>query len=516
MKNEISSMLRTDFLSFARKAIRRLEGTTLSRDRYLELLASELSAFADGATKRQLLVNLPPRHLKTLLGSVCLSAWILGHNPNTKIMLLACSANLAEKISRQIRAVMSEQWYQEIFPTRIKKGHAKAMDFETKEGGGVFASSINGIITGFGADIIIVDDPHDISDVRNPELLDATVETFESVVRSRLNNRKRPRILVIAHRIHDRDLSAHLLGQGNWAHVILPLVATRDQTYETDYGRWHRRKGELLQPEAEDEDEIARRKTLLVNPDFDMLYQQDCDGQARPPIKADDFPTFVPGHHADLHCVVSIDAGNTDGDDASFSVIQAWAFDDKNLYLMNQFREQCEFNELKRMTKRFIKRHRPDVVLIEKTANGPALISELRRKEKTRRLVLPITPRGSKAARLSRHIDKIRDGRVQLPENAVFNAEFGAEFERFHRRKHADQVDAFTQTADWFDQCHTLGRAPRRPSASVPMVVGYNSQFSGFDQGKSTTAKPAERGVCVVRGNSYYAPNGPFIKVTSG
>jgi predicted phage terminase large subunit-like protein len=513
MKNEIGSMLRTDFLSFARKAIRRLEGTTLSRDRYLELLASELSAFADGGTKRQLLVNLPPRHLKTLLGSVCLSAWILGHNPNTKIMLLACSEKLAEKISRQIRDIMLAQWYQEVFPTRIKKGHAKAMDFETEEGGGVFASSINGIITGFGADIIIVDDPHDISDVRNPELLDATVETFESVVRSRLNNRKRPRILVIAHRIHDRDLSAHLLGQGGWAHVILPLIATRDQSYETDYGRWHRRKGELLQPEAEDEDDIARRKTLLVNPDFDMLYQQDCDGQARPPINADDFPTFVPGNHADLHCVISIDAGNTKGDDASFSVIQAWAFDEKNLYLLNQFREQCEFDELKRMTRRFIKRHQPYVVLIEKTANGPALISELRRKGKP---VLPITPRGSKAARLNRHIDKIRDGRVQLPENAVFNAKFGAEFERFHRREHADQVDAFTQMADWFDQCYPLGRVPRRASAPVPMVVGCNSQFSGFDQGKSASLKPAERGVCVARGNSYYAPNGPFIKVKSG
>jgi hypothetical protein len=105
MKNEISSLLRTDFLSFARKAIRRLEGTTLSRDRYLELLASVLSAFADATTKQQLLVNLPPRHLKTLLGSVCLSAWILGRNPNTKIMLLACSEKLAEKISGQIHSI---------------------------------------------------------------------------------------------------------------------------------------------------------------------------------------------------------------------------------------------------------------------------------------------------------------------------------------------------------------------------------------------------------------------------
>ena len=113
---------------------------------------------------------------------------------------------------------------------------------------------------GSAADIIIVDDPHDISDVRNPELLDATVEIFDTEVRSRLNNRKTDRILVIAHRIHDRDLSAHLLKEGKWAHVTLPLEATRDQTYETRYGKWHRRKGELLRPEAEDEDDIARLK----------------------------------------------------------------------------------------------------------------------------------------------------------------------------------------------------------------------------------------------------------------
>ncbi len=185
-----------DFLSFTRKATHRLEGIRLSRDRYLELLASWLSDFADAITRQQL-INLPPRHLKTLMGSVCLPAWILGHNPTTKIMVLSCSEKLAERISRGIRSILSEQWYQEIFPTRIKKGHAKAMDFETKDGGGVFAASIHGNITGFGGDIVIVDDPHDISDVRNPKLLDTTVAIFNSEVRTRLNNRKTGRILTI-------------------------------------------------------------------------------------------------------------------------------------------------------------------------------------------------------------------------------------------------------------------------------------------------------------------------------
>ena len=76
-----------------------------------------------------------------------------------------------------------------------------------------------------------------------------------------------------------------------------------------------------------------RPKDLLVNPDFELLYQQDCSGQARPPIDATDFQTFTSGSYAHLHCVLSIDAGTTDEDDASFSVIQAWAFDDKYLYL---------------------------------------------------------------------------------------------------------------------------------------------------------------------------------------
>jgi len=208
MKNEINSLLRNDLLSFGRKALRRLEGITLSHDRYVELLASELSAFAEGRIKRLLVNLLPPRDPKTLLGSVCLAAWILGHSPTTKIMLLACSEKLAEKFSRQIRSIMSAQWYQEIFPTRLKKGHAKAMDFETEDGGGVFASSLNGIITGIGAEIIIVD--YDISDVRNPGLLDDTVATFLAVVRSKLNDRKTGRILVIVPRSHDRDLSVQI------------------------------------------------------------------------------------------------------------------------------------------------------------------------------------------------------------------------------------------------------------------------------------------------------------------
>jgi hypothetical protein len=124
MKNDIDSLLRNDFLSFARKALRELDGTILSDDPYLDYLASKLTAFADGEVKR-LIINAPPRHLKSQLGTVCLAAWILGHRPNKKIIVLACSARLAEKLARTIRAILQAKWYRNIFPTRIKKVIAK-------------------------------------------------------------------------------------------------------------------------------------------------------------------------------------------------------------------------------------------------------------------------------------------------------------------------------------------------------------------------------------------------------
>jgi hypothetical protein len=159
-------------------------------------------------------------------------------------------------------------------------------------------------------------------------------------------------------------------------------------------------------------------------------------------------------------------------------------------------------------------RHRPEAILIEKTSNGPALISEMRRKSTNRHLVVPITPRGSKAARLKRHIDKIRGGRLQLPKHAEFYDKFVAEFVAFPHDRHNDQVDTFTQAADWIEDNRSLAGEPRRPAPQVPMAVGYNSQFSGPDYRKSTTSEPGAPGICAWRGNSQsaYAPNGPFIE----
>jgi predicted phage terminase large subunit-like protein len=504
--NDINNLLRNDFLSFARKALRKLDGTILSDDPYLDYLASKLTAFADGEINR-LIVNAPPRHLKSQLGTVCLTAWILAHRPNEKIIVLACSARLAEKLARTIRAILQAKWYRNIFPTRIKKGHSEATNFATTDGGEVFAASIHANITGRGGSIVVVDDPHDTDDAGKPHQLAKAIKRFNKNVRSRLNNQRTGRILVIAHRVSEADLSAHLLARGGWQHVVLPFLATRDETYKTDGGIWRRRKDELLRADAADDERIAE---LKQTDNFDMLYQQDCEGLARLPITAKHFPTFAPDTIAHLPRLLSIDSGTTNGDYASFSVIQVWAFDVRNYYLLAQYRAQCEFDDLMRKARKLRKVHGAYAILIENTANGPALISQLKRKLKGRCLIVPITPRGSKAARLNRHIDKIRQGRVQLA--ADLWAEFTDEIVAFPYGKHDDQVDAFSQMPDFVDQHGALAKPPHSMTTDIPMVVSGNSQWSGWGRRSLPSAKPGERGICAARGNSHYAPNGPFIQ----
>lgn len=464
MNDEMISLLRNDFLAFARKAIVELTGTKLENEPYIEYLASELMKFIDGETKR-LLINLPPRHLKTLLGSVCLAAWKLAHEPSAKIMVVTYAEHLAESIARYVRRILQSAWFKGVFKTRIAKDHSAVMDFATTAGGALYAVSIGGSITGRGADLIIVDDPHDLKDAGRPQQLEDAIERFKTVVLSRLNNRRTGQVIVIAHRIHEDDLSGHLLRQGKWRHVVLPMVALSDASYETDYGRWGRQEGDLLRPDAYDAEDIKDLKAQAHNPDFDMLYQQNAEDRALPAITADCFRNFAAPPSGDHALVMSIDPGMTPGLRNSFTVIQIWCPVGDNHYLLEQWREQCEYKEFERRARLYFKRYRPCAVLVEKAANGHALISVL--KPKYHKLIHEIVPEGSKTARLRRHVELILAHKINLPKDAFWRADFVSELVRFPHADSTDQVDATTQYLDWIAGRPKLKPLPRPALGAV-------------------------------------------------
>ena len=402
----LRALLRANFLAFAQKALREVDGVRLGDEPYLQYLADELEKFATGDTRR-LVINLPPGHLKTSLGSVCGAAWLLAQDPTLKIIVVSHAEHLSKAIARKIRTILQSAWYREIFTTRVKKGHAEITDFGTTSGGGVFVTSFQAGFTGRRADVIVVDDPHDIRD--DIERIAATIETFSTVLMSRLNDRKQGRVLVIAHRVHERDLSAYLQQKPSWRHVILPLIAIKDQSYETSAGVWRRRRGGLLRPDSLSLDDIDDMRVNSFNPDFGMLYQQDAESQGLPAITADCFPVISETLSIRGSIVLSVDPGVSNRRTSAYSVIQAWILTPDRYVLFDQFRDQIDFSGLRDAIRRFRRRYQPVAILVERAANGHALISDLTRRYG--HLVRPIDPYcRSKAARLRVHAADILSG----------------------------------------------------------------------------------------------------------
>jgi predicted phage terminase large subunit-like protein len=460
MNIDTKKLVQTEFLAFAMKAFATLnKGCSLGKDKYLKLLAKELTRVAAGETKR-LVVSMPPRHGKTFMGSICLSAWILAHNASRKILLLSYGQDLADKIAYDIRAILQSDWFQQAFQTRLAKNRVKVVDFVTTDGGGVRSLSIEAGVTGRGGDFVIIDDPVEIKDCANTKRLERVNDLFDNEIQTRLDHPKNGCIVVIAHRISEDDLPGHVLKKGGWQELKLPLIASRTHTYELGGSAvWARKKGELLRRDAFTKRDIKRLRASK-QPGFETLQQQNPGGNDRLRIKARYFPVFSSAELQvrDLAVVVSIDPGQKGGPTNSFSVIQAWSPKDGAHLLLDQWREQTTYPEFRSEARLFIRKYRPSVVLIEGTGQGPALISDI--KPQNGMELVTITPAGDKVERLRKHRRTIRRGLVQLAQDAPWYHEFINEATQFPYGPFDDQMDALSQYLTWIAEYPNPKRRP--------------------------------------------------------
>jgi predicted phage terminase large subunit-like protein len=476
MTGDFKSLLRSNLLAFAMKAYKEMNAQSMPDDPYLQLLADRLAGVVTGKTKR-LIVNLPPRHFKSWIGSVCLSAWILGHDPSAKILIVTYGQELADKIAHAIRGILRSEWYKGVFKnTKLAKSRSKLVDFVTTAGGGVRSVSIEGGVTGHGADYIIVDDPIELKDSENIKRLDRVVELFDGEILTRLNNAKRGRVLIIAHRVNEGDLSGHLLEQGRWEHLKLPLIAMRRRSYELPDGRvWVREKGELLRPDAFTSRDIELLQAAR-RPGFETVHQQN-PGGTKLRIKSEHFGTFpsalVP--MSDSGVVLSVDPGQKGGSTNSFSVIQAWLCVGGNHLLLQQWREQAHYPDLRDALRRMIRRHNASAVLIEDTSQGSALLSEIRLRPGMQ--ICPIIPIGDKVERVRKHQAIIRSCRIQLPSDALWRESFVAEWRLFPCAGYDDQVDATVQYLEWIS--HNAALPKRERSGFIGMTNSRGQQIYG-------------------------------------
>ncbi|UEM15455.1 hypothetical protein J4G43_015355 [Bradyrhizobium barranii subsp. barranii] len=468
MESITIELARSQFRRFVPYAFKKVHDKKLGDQPYVMHMCHVIEELISGYEKR-LLINLPPQHLKSFVGTICLAAYRLGTNPQLRILLVAYNDDFASALCDKIRDMMRTSWYRAMFATRIKEGHSRANDFQTTEGGGIFAIAATGAVTGRTADFIIYDDPHEISDWNNERKLNLVRNNFNTIL-SRLNNKIDGPVLVIAHRISANDLSADLLQESGWTYLRLPLVAPKRRKYDLGHDQWVREKGDILQPSAYSQAEIERLKRTQLAPPFGLFHQQDLDPRASFAPCAEHFALFEQREAPIAPVVLSIDPGQSGGSNASRSVIQAWKYGGGRYYLLDQFCDHCYFMQLKNEFWRFVKRNNPSVALIEQTANGPALYSAIR--HIVRFKIRLIIPRGPKANRLARHYPKIRTKKICLPGDAVWREPFIDEIVGFPG-EFDDQIDAMTQYFDFMDEKPII---PMQPPREHGIGVAFGSR----------------------------------------
>jgi predicted phage terminase large subunit-like protein len=451
---EYETLLRQDFSTFAARCFHNLNPQTeFAMNWHVEVIAAKLTAVRQGKIRR-LIINLPPRHLKSLMASIAFPAWCLGHDPSVPILCVSYAQDLADKLARDCRSIMMSSWYRRIFPTRLAPHRQAVQEFLTTRQGYRLATSNGGVLTGRGADIILIDDPLKPEEALSDAQRQAANEWFSHTLYSRLNNKRHGAIVIIMQRLHEDDLVGHVLAQEEWEVIRFPAIAEEDEVHEIETilgpQTFTRRRGDALHPEREPLETLDRIRRTIGEYNFAGQYQQSPAPLGGGLVKAEWFKRYGekdrPGSFDRI--VQSWDTANKATELSDFSVCTTWGIKGKNLYLLNVLRKRLEYPALKRAVREQQSLFHANVVLIEDKASGTQLIQELI--VEGCGAVTKYKPECDKVMRLHAQTALIENGFVYLPETAPWLAEYLHEMMVFPKGKHNDQVDSTAQFLDWF------------------------------------------------------------------
>ena len=272
--DQILALYRTQFSAFVRFAYRELHPNTPLVDTWhIDVVAEHLERVATGEITR-LIINLPPRSLKSLAASIALPVWMLGRNPNLKIMSVAGSQDLARDFESGTRELLTAPRCRAVFP---RLGfESRRGEIRTDHGGRRITGIVGRTLVGRGADLIIIDDPIGPSYVGDTARRNAVNTWFNAEVIQRLNDKAKGAVIVFMQRLHDDDLCGHLLrGEQPWTHLNLPAVATASEQWPLRSGDVHtREKGDVLAPAIDSREVLLARMMDIGAYNFSAQYQQ--------------------------------------------------------------------------------------------------------------------------------------------------------------------------------------------------------------------------------------------------
>lgn len=275
MKNEdYLKLLRHDFGSYLRFAFSELNpSVNYQHNWHIDVIAHHLTRVANGECKR-LIINMPPRMLKSHCASIALPTWMLGRTPHKKLLYLHSGKELGRELEDQCAELMASSRYRAIFPHATIKQNAAHL--KTHHGGERKFLPITGRLTGLGADVIIIDDPISTSDARDEAKRKNLHKQFDENILQRLNNKKSGAIVLVMQRLHKDDLTGYLLAKDNgWEHVSLPAIAMEDELWTLPCNRtYSRKKGEPLHPERDSREDLIEALCAMSGYTFAYQYMQ--------------------------------------------------------------------------------------------------------------------------------------------------------------------------------------------------------------------------------------------------
>lgn len=447
----LNALLRLDFAFFLRFAFRELGGEgPYQHNWHIDAIAHQLDLIRTHQNRR-LIATIPPRHLKSVTISIAWVAWMLGHNPALKFLCISYGQDLADDHAEACLKIMRSHWYKAAFPS-LMLTRRSVRDIMTSAGGGRMSTSVDGVTTGFGADIIIVDDPMKAQDTNSQAAREKIEVWFDQTLMQRLNDQEKGAIILVMQRLHEADLAGSLIERGTFRELRLPAIAEEDEAVPIGQGRIYRRRAGCALHPARQSLEILNERKLSNAQVFAAQYQQKpvpADGNVFEAawLKVYD-PATLDRSHGEV--VQSWDTASRDNPFNDWSVCITALVQGQMIYIIDVFRKRMRFHELENTAMELARTHRAATILIEEAASGLQLIDAMRaRPEPGVSMPIARKPEGDKITRAGGASSMVQAGRLFLPVQAHWLGEFTGELLGFPATRHDDQVDALTQLLLW-------------------------------------------------------------------
>jgi predicted phage terminase large subunit-like protein len=454
-RDEYMAILRNDFRSFIERSFYELNPQSdFIAGQYIDLMASWLEKCRTGQTRR-LILNLPPRTLKSHAASVALPAWILGHDPSKQIICASYGQDLADKHARDCRTLIASPFYRNLFPRTILSPDKQSVnDFMTTKNGFRMSTSVGGVLTGRGADVIILDDILKPEDALSEARRKAANEWYFNTLLSRLNSKATGVIILVMQRLHQADLVGEVLEREHWDVLALPALAIEPERYEleTPFGcqSYVRNPGEALHPERDTAATYAQIRETIGTYDFLSQYQQRPGTKDGGVVNGEWIRYYQPSAlPPDIHYKFqSWDTAGKSGELNDYSVCTTWGVRFDKFYLLDVCRARLSYPELKKAVLRLRKQHSPFKIIIEDKGSGISLIQDLKSEYIWEIEAYSPNPGMDKMVRFSSQSIKFERGQVYLPSEAPWLDAYVRELTGFPASKFDDQVDSTSQALE--------------------------------------------------------------------